>query len=106
MEISKIKVTLKEKGVSYAELSAMSGIGLNTIKSIFSGRTQNPRIDTMQAIEKALNITDESRKIDELTDDQYRLISAFDKLIPPMQEYVLSMIEGLVAQKQNIVNVS
>ncbi len=51
-----IKQQLKQQKITYEELSQKSGIPLNTLKNIFRGRTANPRLDTMQAIEKALGL--------------------------------------------------
>lgn len=56
MSISEIKSYLKDHKITYQELSDSSGIPLNTLKSIFRGRTPNPRIDTVRAIEKALGL--------------------------------------------------
>ena len=54
MDIKSIKKSLKEKGITYEELSEKTGINLGTIKSIMSGKTLNPRIDTMNAIYEAI----------------------------------------------------
>lgn len=56
MEIQTIKSHLKTHKITYEQLSQRSGIPLNTLKNIFSGRTANPRIDTMQAIKEALEL--------------------------------------------------
>ena len=58
MEINTIKQYMKNKKITYEQLSALSAIPIGTLKSIFSGRTPNPRIDTMQAIERALGLTE------------------------------------------------
>lgn len=57
MQVPQIKAYLKENKITYPELSEKSGIPLGTLKSIFSGRTPAPRIDTIQAIERALGLT-------------------------------------------------
>lgn len=57
MEIQAIKSHLKAVGMTYETLSERSGIPLNTLKNIFRGKTKNPRIDTMQAIESALGLS-------------------------------------------------
>lgn len=59
MTIEEIKKTMKSRKITYEKLSQTSHIPLNTLKNIFCGKTQNPRIDTMQAIEKALGINNE-----------------------------------------------
>lgn len=56
MSIEEIKKYLKTKNITYQELSDRSNVPLNTIKNIFRGKTENPRIDTMNAIETALGI--------------------------------------------------
>lgn len=57
MEIQAIKKYLKENHITYEELAEKSNLSISTIKKIFSGISQYPRIDTMQAIENALGIT-------------------------------------------------
>lgn len=57
MQIVEIKSYLKKRKITYETLSDKSGIPLGTLKSIFSGRTPNPRLDTMQAIENALGLS-------------------------------------------------
>ena len=56
MEIQAIKAHLKAVGMTYEDLSVRSGIPVNTLKNIFRGKTRNPRIDTIQAIEAALEL--------------------------------------------------
>ena len=56
MEVFEIKKLLNERKINYITLSEMSGVPLNTLRNIFSGRTPHPRVDTMRAIEKALGL--------------------------------------------------
>lgn len=58
MQLSEIKQYLRNNKITYEELSLKSDIPIGTLKSIFSGRTPNPRIDTVQAIERALGLSD------------------------------------------------
>lgn len=58
MEIAEIKQYLRARKITYEELSTRSSIPIGTLKSIFSGRTPNPRIDTVQAIERALGLSE------------------------------------------------
>lgn len=56
----------KELNLTFDELSTLSGIPKRTILGIFRKEVQTPRIDTVQAIEKALGLsrsgwTDEER---------------------------------------------
>lgn len=59
MEIYKLKEILKKRKITYAKLSEMSGVPIQTIQKIFSGNTTAPRIDTLDKIEKALDIKQE-----------------------------------------------
>lgn len=51
-----LKAKRKELKITFEELSSKSGIPLRTLENIFHGITINPRIDTMQAIERALGL--------------------------------------------------
>lgn len=85
--VQSLKVKLKSMGMTYEQLSTKSGIPLNTLKNVFCGRTENPRIDTLQAIERALGITsftDEERALGlsdshliALSDEDRELINLF-----------------------------
>lgn len=57
MRPEEIKHYMKSNKITYEELSKKADIPIGTLKSIFSGRTPNPRIDTIQAIEKALGLS-------------------------------------------------
>ena len=56
MEIQAIKAHMKANKITYDELATRSGLSISTIKKIFSGISQYPRVDTMQAIERALGL--------------------------------------------------
>lgn len=57
MQITEIKSYMKQNNITYEQLSESAKIPIGTLKSIFSGRTPNPRIDTVQAIETALGLS-------------------------------------------------
>lgn len=99
---TELNVKRKELKLTFAQLSEKSGIPLRTLQDVLQGRTANPRIDTMQAIEKALGINDTSiQQNNNISLKEQRLLTAFNDLIPPMQDYIIEMIEKLVAQPQN-----
>ena len=89
MDIEYAKNVMKDKKITQLKLSEMTNIPLQTIKYIFTGRTKYPRIDTVQAIEKALGLdkaqgTDISAEdiellnlIKQLDDDQAKELSNF-----------------------------
>ncbi len=100
MDIDYIKSVMKYKKITQPELSAISGIPLNTLKCIFSGRTPNPRIDTVEAIEKALGLQNEKTP-PQLSDGEQKLIELFRLVPQDQQDLVLSMINGAIESLNN-----
>ncbi len=56
MQISEIKAYMKANKITYEKLASMTGLSISTITKIFGGYAKYPRIDTMEAIEKALGL--------------------------------------------------
>lgn len=106
MDIKAIKQELKKRKMSYENLSLQSGVPLNTLKNIFSERTLHPRIDTMQAIERALGLADGSPldnvMVEHLTDKEKRLLRAFNTLVEPMQDIMLEQIEKMAQVRKTV----
>ncbi len=102
MDIIEIKSFMKKNKITYEQLAEKTHLNLSTLKKIFSGTSKYPRIDTMQAIEKALGLNNTSiQQNNNINLKEQRLLTAFNDLIPPMQDYIIEMIEKLVAQPQN-----
>ncbi len=49
----------KEKKMTYEQIAQESSISISTIKDIFRGKTESPRLSTIRAIEKVLGIKEE-----------------------------------------------
>ena len=77
MDLSLYKARKKELNLTLDEISARSGVPLNTLKNIFSGRTPNSRIDTIRAIEKTLGL--ENTKT-ELSADEAEWLDLYKQL--------------------------
>lgn len=86
--IEALKKAKKLHKLTLDELAARSGVAKRTIEDIFQGKTKNPRVDTMQALERALGLaptfTDEERALGlsdshliALSDDDRELINLF-----------------------------
>lgn len=56
MDITIYKKLLKERGMTYEDLAQKTGLSLGCIKRIMAGIAQYPRIDTIEAIERALGL--------------------------------------------------
>ncbi len=59
MNIEQLKIEKKKRKMTLQEISDLSGIPKRTVDQIFSGKTTNPRVDTLNAIERALGIYSE-----------------------------------------------
>lgn len=55
-KIEFLKTLAKEKNITYDQIASRSNIPISTVKKVFSGITKTPRIDTVQAIERALEL--------------------------------------------------
>lgn len=53
MTIDDMKRIKQQKGYSYVMISQLSGVPLGTVQKVFSGETESPRYDTLQALERA-----------------------------------------------------
>ena len=70
LDIEKMKIAKKAKGLSYDDLARITGYSRSTITNIFCGYIDLPRHETIQAIERALGlnttpiqITDEEKAV-------------------------------------------
>ncbi len=65
----KIKRFMDKKNIGNKELSEKSGVPLRTVNNILSGVTENPTLETMRSIAKALGCT-----LDDFDDDPDAII--------------------------------
>ena len=100
MDINDIKKYMKANKITYEALSTNSGIPLNTLKNIFRGKTKNPRIDTMQAIEKTLGLQNEKTPT-QLSAGEEKLLEAFRQVPQEQQDLVLSMVKVALESLKN-----
>ena len=104
MNIQDIKKILKNRRISYDKLSKDTNISRSTLADIFRGKTQNPRMDTLQIICNYLNLKEEdifyqiqSQKFNVSNDDE-KLLKNFHSLTDAQQEVVRMLIEGLIEE--------
>ena len=95
MDISILKKRKKELKMTLDEISEKSGIPKRTLEDIFRGKTQNPRIDTMQAIERALGLDNEIPTIPDYTPSEEE---------KQIFEMIMSMTEEEVDELSNFVD--
>lgn len=58
MTVEEMRQKKREKGYTYAQISELSGVPLGTVQKIFNGETENPRYDTIRALEKLFEETE------------------------------------------------
>ena len=106
----RIKELRNEKKQTLKQMAEAFGTSNQVISRYELGQTE-PDFDTLIKIADYFNVsvdyllgkTDKRFTSDKsLTSEQIRLLNAFDSLIPPMQEYILEMVEKLVKQPQNV----
>lgn len=73
MDLTEWKRTKKQKGMTIAEIAEKANLPKGTVQNIFAGYVPSPRLDTVQAIERALGI-------DSSTFSNY--LSRFDNISP------------------------
>lgn len=56
MDLTELKKQKKEKHLTLQEISDLSGIPKRTVDDIFSGKTKNPKVDTIDAIKTAMGL--------------------------------------------------
>lgn len=104
MNISDIKSFLKNHKITYEELSKRSNIPIGTLKSIFSGRTPNPRVDTLLAIEQALGIENEKKSVMERPTSELaeNFIKEFGDLFSDKTFHAYAELYRFMDEKQKI----
>lgn len=116
MNLNLWKARKKELKLTFKRLAQISGIPKRTIEDIFSERTKNPRIDTIQAIEKALEISSlSSEKINagaldsvstsfNLSEKEKHLLELFNSLSENMKNLLIQTAENFVSASGNANN--
>jgi transcriptional regulator with XRE-family HTH domain len=100
MDIDYVKKVMKERKITYEELAKMTNLSISAIKKILSGIAKYPRIDTVEAIEKALGLQNEKTP-PQLSDGEQKLIELFRLVPQDQQDLVLSMINGAIESLNN-----
>lgn len=96
----------KELHLRFEDISQQSGIPMSTVQDLFQGRTRSPRVDTVNAIARVLGLQ-KPRSEDNsvasnsslvLSEKEARMLSAFRRLVPAMQDNVIGIVENLAEQ--------
>ena len=97
MDLLELKKIKKEKKMTLFDIAEKSGVPKRTVDDIFSGKTKNPRIDTMEAIEKALGI---DNQVPEVSDEQKELLQLIQQLDEDEVEELSNYIDFIIAKRK------
>ena len=96
MTIKEIKKYIRIHKIRYKTISEKSGIPLGTLRNIFSNAEIDPRISTVQKIEKALEIEEGARLAEKYyTLEEESLIDEFRALSPRDKQIVLKIVKEM-----------
>ena len=97
--IDELKQRKKALGITYDALAPRSNVPLRTLENIFNGITKHPRIDTMQAIERALGLENEKTPPDELSEGEKALLDLFRTATEEQQALALQLLRVALSRK-------
>ena len=98
MDLNLIKAVMRERKMTQKDLSDITGVPLQTIKCIFIGRTPNPRIDTVQAIEKALGL--DKTFVPDISAEEKNFIEAFRQLTEEEKKEFFNIANFILSKRQ------
>ncbi len=107
LNINLYKEKKKQLNLTFEDLYQASGVPIQTLHNIFRGHTKNPRVDTIQAIEKALEISSEQTKKApqdtpaELSKDEQDLLAYYKKLRRDQKEFVFNLFKSYFPKESN-----
>lgn len=91
MNVEQLKKAKKEQHITYEQLSKTSGVPLSTIYDLFRGVTVAPRVDTVEAIERALGINS-FKSTHTLSEQEREIISMYRKLPDKLKQLVIDQL--------------
>ena len=88
----------KSKKITLSKLAEMTEISLSTLKEIFRGATTDPRIETVQRIERALGI-DKEQAI-EMTEEEKQLATLIAELTDEEVKELSNYIDFIISKRK------
>ncbi|WP_193264806.1 helix-turn-helix domain-containing protein [Vibrio navarrensis] len=92
-----IRTTLKDRGISYARLSELTGLDESKIKRVLSGR-QAMSLDTRDKIFSSLGIADFKRTSTTLS--QHELLHLWSIMPPSVKDAILSLMLAVASERK------
>lgn len=107
MNVETLNAERKKRGLSIKELADLATLPQSTVEKILFGVVKNPRMDTLEAIERALGLdkgaewTDEEKALGvgdhpvKISDDEYKWLELRSELLRVMGEDYVKATESL-----------
>lgn len=107
MDLEYWRAVKKQKKLTIEEIAKRANLPKGSVQNIFAGYVKNPRIDTVEAIEKALEINMRGNEIEEIEIKnvsvnplEYELLNAFKEIGSKYDEEtqlsIVSMIKKML----------
>lgn len=91
MDLERLRQRRKELGLTYDDIVKLSGISKRTVCSVFA-EDSNPRLDTLQAIERALGIETKNPP-DNLSGGAAEWMELYNTLTDENKDLLVSMVK-------------
>lgn len=100
VDIETLKTIKKKKKLTLQEIADRSGIPKRTLEDIFRGYTKNPRLDTLQAIERALGLTQEQEPAPIYTEEERKLFGLIEQLTDAEVEELSNYLDYILSKRK------
>ena len=101
MDIKRLQQARKEKKLSYDDLAKLTGYSRSTITNIFCGYIEFPRHETIQAIERALELEEkENRPPSNMTESEKELFDLITQMNEEEIDELSNFIDYLLSKRK------
>lgn len=100
MDLIALRARKKELKLTNEDVANLSGIPKRTVEDIFRGKTEHPRIDTMQAIERALGLEQKKSPTDELSEGEKQLIELIKQMTDEEATELSNYIDFIISKRK------
>ena len=94
------KAQKKKLHLSLMDLSNLTDVSISTLKDIFRGATIDPRIETVQRIERALGLDKEKSPPMELSEEEQELVSLISQLTDEEVKELTSFVDYIISKRK------
>ena len=89
----------KKIGMSVDEVAERANLAKSTVQKVLFGVVEHPRIDTLQAIERALGL-DNEKTSSELSEEEKQLVSLISQLTKEEVKELSSFVDYIISKRK------